>query len=229
MKYKYEHELCEKFLDNISDKWDVYPEFNGWDIFLSRKEDGLQIGIQAKLRNNIYVLYQALSLTTNSWGDIREFGPDHIAVLTPFKTGDFDLVCNCCGINHLTPNVTIDMVLSHFKLKKTGCQKRYTLPEYKLISKCGVSSPRNMSKWRINALKLMVEYYNKKYVTSKDFKKFDLNSTTMTALFFKPSGEKEGKLFKYILSEEKSPIIGYEKEFEAINTPPVPPPNKAYP
>ena len=40
-------------------KWTSYPETEGWDLLLVR-EDGLQLGIEAKLALNLEVLVQAL-------------------------------------------------------------------------------------------------------------------------------------------------------------------------
>lgn len=56
-----------------------YAEWAGWDVLLVYP-DGLQVGIQAKLRLNAEVILQA---APDAFGYERESGPDHRAVLVP--------------------------------------------------------------------------------------------------------------------------------------------------
>ncbi len=212
-KYKYEHELCEAFINNLSDKWDVYPECYGWDMLLVNVIDGYQAGVQAKLKENIYVIYQALTLLNDYYNHARKIGPDYAIILTPSVGLDFRTVCEKCGLINCNQNYNLDLLLPmHNKLL---FQQQYEVPKFKLQSKCGVSSPRRMSKWRENALNIMLEYDKKGYVTSADFKKLSLSHSLMSTEFFRPNEnrEKDGKLLKYFLIEEKSLIKGYEAEY----------------
>lgn len=64
-----ESDLCAAFIAAVSrpaeryeierDRWVVYPETADFDILLRREADGAQIGIEAKLRLNAYVVSQA--------------------------------------------------------------------------------------------------------------------------------------------------------------------------
>lgn len=70
-----EADLCAAFIASIdADKWIPYPETVGWDILLVRKDDGFQIGIQAKQKLNTDVINQALD-EYGHWSAARA-GPD---------------------------------------------------------------------------------------------------------------------------------------------------------
>lgn len=213
-KYKYEHEMCEDFINNIKDKWDIYPEFGSWDMLLVNKETGIQVGVQAKLKQNVQVIYQAARCITNAFGHYLKCVPDYAAVLTPDVGEAFYTICKLCNIVAMRPRVDPECVIP--KYSRISHENRYELPEIKMNSKCGVSSPRSLSKWRINVLKLMIIYQEKGYVTSKDMSGLGLHQTTMTNIYFSNSGEREGKLAKYKLTTEKSPVDNYEKEFEQL-------------
>ena len=76
-----EADLCSTFLALVPDSWLVYAETGGFDILLVRKEDGFQIGVQAKLRLNAKVVCQALE--TGRASAITNPNPDCRAVLVP--------------------------------------------------------------------------------------------------------------------------------------------------
>lgn len=76
-----EAELCRVFLARgVDAAWTAYPETGGWDLLLSRKADGFQIGIQAKLQLNFDVIDQCLTDRYNACAP----GPDCRAVLVPY-------------------------------------------------------------------------------------------------------------------------------------------------
>lgn len=80
--FKSEADLCRTFIGRLPPEWIAYPETAGFDILLSRKEDGAQIGIEAKLTLNAKVILQACP-STASHSD-REMSPDFRAVLVPY-------------------------------------------------------------------------------------------------------------------------------------------------
>jgi hypothetical protein len=68
----------------------------GWDILLVRKADGLQIGIQAKLRCNVDVINQTLE-EYGTWSADKA-GPDCRAILVPYSEArGFDRIAHYIG------------------------------------------------------------------------------------------------------------------------------------
>jgi hypothetical protein len=76
-----ESDLCAAFIDAIGKDWTSYAETAGWDILLVRNADGFQIGIQAKLKLNPFVLAQTLD---EYQYEVAMPGPDCRAVLVPW-------------------------------------------------------------------------------------------------------------------------------------------------
>src|SRR3990167_2830014 len=76
--YRSEAEMCAQFMAEIGENWIAYPETGDFDILLSRKIDGFQIGVEAKLRLGTAVINQALE----SWW-ANDYAPDCRAVLVP--------------------------------------------------------------------------------------------------------------------------------------------------
>ena len=73
-----ETDLCAAFIAAVPKDWLCYAETGGWDILLVRRNDGCQIGVEAKLRLNAEVLCQA----AEAWYQPDQ-GPDYRAVLIP--------------------------------------------------------------------------------------------------------------------------------------------------
>ena len=95
--YKKEADLCLAFIRCLPHGWTAYPETGGFDILLSRDEDGFQIGVEAKLRLNTKVITQAMEGWSVSY--VCEAGPDCRAVLVPeSKTGSSGKICGGLGI-----------------------------------------------------------------------------------------------------------------------------------
>lgn len=82
--FKTEADLCAAFIAAIGDDWTSFAETAGWDILLVRKDDGFQIGIQAKLKLNTFVLAQTLDQYRYS---VDSPGPDCRAILVPADEG----------------------------------------------------------------------------------------------------------------------------------------------
>ncbi|MDC9825664.1 hypothetical protein PRN20_18170 [Devosia sp. ZB163] len=92
-----EADLCAAFIECLPDSWTAYPETGGFDILLVRKADGMQIGVEAKLRLNAKVVTQAAeSLSTYR---VAHPSPDCRAVLVPAGvSSDLAGVCQLLGI-----------------------------------------------------------------------------------------------------------------------------------
>lgn len=100
MEFKTEAELCNAFIETVSDEWTVYPETCDFDILLSHNDTGHQIGIEAKLRLNAKVLVQALP----SPDYISTTGPDFRAILVPWgKKNDIAALAKHMGITVISP------------------------------------------------------------------------------------------------------------------------------
>ena len=103
--YAKEEDLCGAFIRCLPEGWTAYPE-TGFDILLSRDEDGFQIGVEAKLRLNAKVISQAMEY--QSVAHIGEPAPDCRAVLVPeSKTGALTEICAALGVTliRMTENI----------------------------------------------------------------------------------------------------------------------------
>lgn len=93
--FEREVDLCAEFIKALPPGWTSYAECCGHDILLVRHADGLQIGVQAKLRLGLEVVCQAMekgySYTVN--------GPDCRAILVPAgENWSWDKICRVLGI-----------------------------------------------------------------------------------------------------------------------------------
>jgi len=95
--YEKEVDLCTDFVACLPEGWIAYAETAGFDLLLVRKEDGFQIGVEAKLRLNAKVIAQVLEGGGYWSSDLPQ--PDCRAVLIPSRCGDgLEKVCEALGI-----------------------------------------------------------------------------------------------------------------------------------
>ena len=187
--FESEAALCAAFLAAIdAEVWTAYAETSGWDILLVRKADGVQIGIEAKLRMNTDVLTQALEEYGASSAD--RAGPDFRAVLVPEGTGGFGRICEYIGVTIIVMHKPPDPSIAH---RMRGAKKfdpelpvkddwnmrnwhdwwpvrREWLPAYVPDVRAGMPSPLQLTDWKICALKVQVTLELRGYVTREDFK-----------------------------------------------------------
>lgn len=184
-RFRTEAELCAAFISTVGTGWTAYPETGGWDILLVRKEDGCQIGIEAKLRLNAKVMVQAAESSTWAWTD----GPDYRAALVPFgKTGDLGELAPYCRITILRfslargfrpfdpelPTIK-EMYYMNDRWFEMMPLRRCVLPEYVPDVVAGVPSPTRLTQWKIRALKIAVLLDRTGYVTRADFKRLQID------------------------------------------------------
>lgn len=188
--YATEAELCADFIEQVRalGTWDIYPECQGWDILLSRQSDGLQIGIEAKLKLNSIVVEQALE---DDWRPDQP-GPDHRAVLVPPAGGNFSRkVCKYLGLTILTiehrerwesgrfvevPEIQPTLPGDKWRFVYRGdnqwhdlCPtKRLTLPDYVPDVAAGKPAPVQLTDWKIKAIKIAI-ILEQRPVTRADF------------------------------------------------------------
>lgn len=180
--------LCAAFLELVDKRiWTPYAETAGWDILLSRKVDGFQIGIEAKLALNLDVINQAIE--QSAW-QVTAAGPDCRAVLVPGGTAKLGHICDYLGLvvivmqsaqHYSKPRfypalpAKPDEWRGHSDWHEWCPTKRHKLPEYVPDVAAGAPSPLQLTDWKIKAIKLAVLLEKRGYVSREDFKHLSLD------------------------------------------------------
>jgi hypothetical protein len=195
-KYTKETDLCADFIAAVPKEWEVYAETAGFDILLSRKSDGLQIGIEAKLSLNAEVINQAIEGLGSYWGDR---GPDFRAVLVPEgKTAKLGSICGHIGITVFTtchregyagklisgfsprlPTEEWELEKWHHWMPLNRC----VLPGYIPDVAAGSVAPLALTDWKIKAIKLAV-ILEQRPLTRADFKFYQVSPSRWTERSF---------------------------------------------
>jgi hypothetical protein len=181
-KFASEAAMCASFMAAVGDKWVSYPETCKWDILLVNKQDGRQVGVQAKLKLNAKVFAQAVE---DRW-DTERPGPDYRAVLIPSdERSELGALAPYLGVTVIgmrgegayyrpffSPSLPDESVYS-------GTQSdwfdrmpvlRHILPEYVPDVAAGASSPLQLTKWKVAAIKLALLLNETGLLTRDDFK-----------------------------------------------------------
>lgn len=170
-KFKTEADLCAAFIAMAQkDGWVSYAETHSWDILLVGK-DGVQIGIQAKLKFNLQVLSQAVESPYGYWDHA---GPDFRAVLVP-ECGGHSL-CSALGMTMIFasgPSFCPSLPSSRYGAPSDwhylNPLRRHELPKYIPDVVAGSSAPIQLTKWKIGALRIAAILELRGFVTRKDF------------------------------------------------------------
>ena len=209
MDFSSERHLCEEFIRTVPDDWVVYPETCGFDILLSHKDTGHQVGIEAKLRLNSKVLVQALPSPGHNSG----LGPDFRAILVPRgRKNDIATLAKHMGITVLSLGIENRLACEYMNEKPIfkiwpelpefvepnphnmkdhywrsyddwadWCPiQRETLPEVIPDVACGVPSPIMLTEWKIKAIQLIILLDKFGPVSRKDFNDLRLNQSLWT-------------------------------------------------
>ena len=222
-KYRYEYEMCDEFIELNKGDWDIYPECYGYDMLMFSKDSEIQIGLQAKLKNNLQVIYQIINNTERYGGNLKKKGPHYRAILTPIIDDHrYDNLCRHINVIKFTvQSITtpVNYLISLNMYSPLQFSERHTRPIIRLNDSPGKSSPKNLSQWRINALKIMNKYYEQGYIISSQLRELGLSQTMFTSWFeYKYNEPKVGKCFKMVLKDENQhPAKGYEKEMYELN------------
>lgn len=183
-----ETDLCAAFISALPSGCTPYAETAGWDILLVRDSDGLQIGIEAKLKLNVDVVNQAIE-NRRPYQLTREM-PDFRAVLVPFDCdGKLSTICTYLGITVIQVkhdtwrkgkpfSFTPSLPKVHDELSEYGREEwfetctaeRHKLPKYVPDVPAGASGPIQLTKWKEAALHIAVTLEVRGYVTREDFK-----------------------------------------------------------
>lgn len=205
---KSEAEMCSRFISIIPPEWIVYPETGGFDMLLVRKDDGFQIGVEAKLKLNAKVISQAEE-ERSSYSVLRP-GPDCRAVLVPEDCGmDLMYLCGLLGLEVIKfkPKYSEEYATEYFGRHRIGSgfkdsfypqlpsiretnnsdewyefapNERISLPE--MIPDCGAGNPAplTLTYWKIQSMKICITDLKRGFVTRTDFKYFNVSMPRWT-------------------------------------------------
>lgn len=222
--YKAERDLCALLSERALEQgWRVFPETGDHDLLLVAGEDvktmnarpGDQIGVQAKLHANIEVLAQAMP---DPWS---ETGPHFHAVLVPVAVREFTSVAGRCGIlvMEATKRIYDHGVRKWVRTRGIDHELRYLPPsmrhyydemtwhpEIEILVPAGVKSPRRVTPWKIDAVRLCLEAEKKGFLTTADFGHARVSMTVWRQKgWIEPTGEKIGRSKKYRLVDSANP------------------------
>ncbi len=201
--FEKETDLCAAFISKLPEEWTAYPETGGFDIVLVRKEDGFQIGVEAKLRLNAKVINQvAEGVSTYS---VTASGPDCRAVLIPYGvTTDLAGICKLLNITVITvrkqewdgefqfypylPRTDSDW--SHRDWRELCPHSRIDLPDWVPDVIAGDKAPVALTAWKVAAIKIAITLSKRGFVTRKDFGHFDISMSRWTQSGWIVSGNK---------------------------------------
>jgi hypothetical protein len=182
--FKTEADMCDRLIQVArAHGFLVFPEAGGFDLLLVATADangfepGTQVGVEAKLRANMHVLHQALP---RDWGQT----PHCFAVLVP--EGD-DFFIEIARRLKITVIEAINLGDAHYDLSFLRWYKHEPkqvcfVPGVEIFgTRGGCPSPKRLSKWKLNAVRLCLLHDEKGYLTSKDFEEAEINK----GLFYK--------------------------------------------
>jgi hypothetical protein len=164
-----EADLCAVFIGWASrDGWTAYAETHGWDIVLAKS--GIQFGIQAKLRFTPTLLRQVMPV--DDYGDVT--GPHHRGILIPKLDSEIDIAMRACGVVAFSPyprcgsfSPSLDAAIER---GEWPTEKRLSLPDYVPDTIAGSSSPVQLTKWKISALRICAHIEIHGSITSKQIR-----------------------------------------------------------
>lgn len=223
--FESERALCESFAEYIKPRgWEVHRETSDFDLLLVCREPGTNhlvqpgdiVGVQAKLRPSVEVLAQALP----HWTKTR--GPDFHMVLVPESRGDFKDVARALRIVVADYSKTSrlgerrEWRLSHFY--RHYYDKKPWYPDFVADVPAGVQSPRQITKWKIAAIRLCLLAEHRGWVTSLDFAKAGLfMDRWVQRTWLVCTGERapdSSRHKKYVLNEQ--PALPHRKNPEVL-------------
>lgn len=206
---KSEVELCEEFIQVATrEGYQIYPEVSNWDVIVVN-DAGDQLGVQAKLHANVKVLAQAIGP-----------GPTYRAVLVPRATRDFRKLTYKLGLGLYTYNhITLAnprRPLIKFEPLTRWTDKKMWLPPVPSACSAGMPSPRPLTTWRVQAIRLCHLLEERGYVTGLDFKRLGLKAAGWLNRGELIRAGRMGRYAKYVAGKKPLPIVGFECESEQL-------------
>lgn len=210
-----EVKLCEELVVLARDEgFRVFPEVSDWDLIIV-DEEGVQLGVQAKMRANVDVLAQAVRRL------YRINGPRHRAVLVPKSSGAFRQVARALGVHVFTirqirqwrgNRFTKKRKLIDFSNMKVWPGKPHWLPPVPSCCPAGSPAPRPLTQWRVKAIELCLLLEKQGFLSGEDFKKAGLNVTGWIQRGELVRDGKIGRFGRYVAGPRPLPIVGFEEE-----------------
>lgn len=222
--YKTEADLCDAFVAVAAQAgWQAYPECGNWDLLMVR--DGIQVGIEAKLRCNIDVLAQAVQYSGAPYVNVPQ--PHYRGVLVPSATFAMKTVCASLRLHRWDHQWITDRYdrgdLGLHEGYLFGSENRVELPEVAIQTSGGCPSPKLMSKWRINALRICILFEEQGYLTRADILDGGCDPGRWTQFWMVPDGQVMGTkgrmVTRYVPNPRRlddMPSFGYEAEMAAL-------------
>lgn len=226
-KYRTEAELCAELVAHArSIGFKAYPETAGQDVLLVAGPDargfkaGDQIGVQAKLRANVQVLAQAMPR------DGYSSQPNYYAVLVPVAPKEFVLVANRLKITVLSGGAFAEAYIydpfRRARWFRFDTRATCWVPECEVEGMpAGTPAPKQLTKWKLAAVKLCMRGVEQGFLTSSDFKEFEVSMTRWRKLrWIVPYDTQvinKRKVIRYVLNDEqKPPHLRYSEVTDAL-------------
>lgn len=186
-----EADLCAAFIAYHSARGFVaYAETCGFDILLVRQADGVQFGVQAKLKLNAKVLDQLLP------DCYQEAGPDHRVILVPDNCG-IERICEALGFIVQVPygrHHAFNELCSRWGSAPYDWNpiRRCALPDYVPDVAAGASSPTQLTPWKVSALRVMAHLEKFGAITRKGISNIGCDPTRWCQHWLEPHKDRNG-------------------------------------
>jgi hypothetical protein len=178
---KTERELCDLLRPVLAELgWPTYPEVEAWDLIAVGPE-GRQIGIQAKLRCSVEVLYQA----TRS-----RRGPSYRFVLVAHASEEFRHVAQIAGVSvidvrDLRVSRSADFVRALVHGAREWERRDVWLPPFIAVDQpAGVPSPKTITRWKVAAAQLCADLRAGTTVTTSEIRQRGAGSLSTWREYF---------------------------------------------
>lgn len=226
--------MCAAFSEYARGRgWIVHPETSGYDLVLVAGRDvrgatpGDQIAVEAKLHDNIQVLFQALPVCRNGQG------PAFFGVLVPRPSYEFLVLALRLGISvfhgQTRRNKNAPWEPRCSGLEQLSARRRWVFdaplwtPDVVVDVPAGVPSPLTTTPWKVNAVRfcLLVKNQMKNKVTSAEFADNGISMTSWRKFgWIEDTGKKAGRRKIYRITD-KAPHIKWPHVTEALEKHPL--------
>lgn len=173
--------LCAAFLSVLPEGWVAYAETGGFDILLVRAADGLQIGVEAKLRLNAKVIRQACEGSRAA--TVMVPNPDCHAILVPHGAVGADMaeLCRLLGLTVIgmqggrSPAFAPPLPRPKQDAESRvwfewAPSQRIALPDFVPDVEAGRPAPVRLTAWKIKAIRIAVTLERRGFVLREDFR-----------------------------------------------------------
>lgn len=187
----------------------VYPETEGWDLLLVRPGDGFQVGIQAKLRPNVEVLYQTIR-----GSEYLRKGPDVRAIAVPEATAAIVEVARALRVLVLEVSI-LDLASSsperrHWESTRLDSRIERA-PVWETSGRCwvppiesdlpaGTPAPITLSRWKVATAKICAVLRDEGSITAERLRELGGNPSTWRAWLDPIAGTKPRRYQTRILT-----------------------------